>query len=168
MPLTDLNTIHNPAAGSVAPASWGDAIRDNFEYLRTAYESAWTAFTPTWSGTIGNGTIAAAYRQVGKTVEYRIKVTWGSTTTHAAATQTFSFPVARHAAYTTNHPVGTFVAHDLGVNVYGGTVCVTSAGLMFCSRDGGSAAANSIVTNTNPMAFGTGDELMLTGTYEAA
>lgn len=26
----DLNTIHNPATGTNPPASWGDAIRDNF------------------------------------------------------------------------------------------------------------------------------------------
>lgn len=30
---SDLNTIHNPATGSIAPAAWGDAIRDSLEYL---------------------------------------------------------------------------------------------------------------------------------------
>lgn len=29
----DLNTVHNPATGTVAPALWGDQIRDNFEFL---------------------------------------------------------------------------------------------------------------------------------------
>jgi hypothetical protein len=29
----DLNTIHNPATGTVAPAAWGDQVRDNFEFL---------------------------------------------------------------------------------------------------------------------------------------
>lgn len=29
----DLNTIHNPSTGAVAPASWGDQIRENFEAL---------------------------------------------------------------------------------------------------------------------------------------
>jgi hypothetical protein len=29
----DLNTIHNPATGTIAPASWGDQARDNFEFL---------------------------------------------------------------------------------------------------------------------------------------
>jgi hypothetical protein len=27
----DLNTIHNPATGTIPPASWGDQIRDNLE-----------------------------------------------------------------------------------------------------------------------------------------
>lgn len=33
MGYVDLNTIHNPATGTAAPASWGDQVRDNFEFL---------------------------------------------------------------------------------------------------------------------------------------
>lgn len=33
MSYVDLNTVHNPSTGGVAPASWGDQIRDNLEYL---------------------------------------------------------------------------------------------------------------------------------------
>jgi hypothetical protein len=33
VPYVDLNTIHNPATGTVAPATWGDQIRDNCEFL---------------------------------------------------------------------------------------------------------------------------------------
>jgi hypothetical protein len=29
----DLNSIHNPATGTIAPAAWGDQARDNFEFL---------------------------------------------------------------------------------------------------------------------------------------
>jgi hypothetical protein len=29
----DLNTIHNPATGTPAPATWGDQVRDNDEFL---------------------------------------------------------------------------------------------------------------------------------------
>lgn len=29
----DLNTIHNPATGTVAPAAWGDGVRDWTEFL---------------------------------------------------------------------------------------------------------------------------------------
>jgi hypothetical protein len=28
-----LNTVHNPATGTVAPAAWGDQVRDNLEFL---------------------------------------------------------------------------------------------------------------------------------------
>lgn len=33
MPYVDLNTLHNPATGTIAPASWGDQARDNLEFL---------------------------------------------------------------------------------------------------------------------------------------
>jgi hypothetical protein len=29
----DLNTIHNPTTGTAIPASWGDQVRDNLEFL---------------------------------------------------------------------------------------------------------------------------------------
>ena len=33
MSYIDPNTIHNPVTGTVAPAAWGDQIRDNLEFL---------------------------------------------------------------------------------------------------------------------------------------
>jgi hypothetical protein len=33
MSYVDLNTVHNPATGTVAPAAWGDQIRDDLEFL---------------------------------------------------------------------------------------------------------------------------------------
>jgi hypothetical protein len=33
MAWADLNTIHNPATGTFPPATWGDQVRDNFQFL---------------------------------------------------------------------------------------------------------------------------------------
>lgn len=33
MAYADLNTLHNPATGTIPPASWGDQVRDNDEFL---------------------------------------------------------------------------------------------------------------------------------------
>ena len=33
MPYVDPNTVHNPTTGAVIPASWGDNVRDNLEFL---------------------------------------------------------------------------------------------------------------------------------------
>lgn len=33
MAYSDLNLIHNPATGTIPPASWGDQVRDNLEFL---------------------------------------------------------------------------------------------------------------------------------------
>jgi hypothetical protein len=48
--------------------------------------TAWTAYTPTWtsdsgSPSIGNGTLVGRYKQLGKTVFFNLKLTYGSTTT---------------------------------------------------------------------------------------
>ena len=60
MPYVDPNTIHNPATGNVAPAAWGDTMRDDVEFLvdpplcsvfnstgqtLTSSSSVWTALT---------------------------------------------------------------------------------------------------------------------------
>jgi hypothetical protein len=33
MPYVDPQSVHNPATGTVAPATWGDTVRDDLEYL---------------------------------------------------------------------------------------------------------------------------------------
>lgn len=33
MAWQDLNSLHNPATGTAPPASWGDQVRDNFQFL---------------------------------------------------------------------------------------------------------------------------------------
>jgi hypothetical protein len=33
VPYVDPNTVHNPATSTVAPAAWGDVLRDNGEFL---------------------------------------------------------------------------------------------------------------------------------------
>lgn len=33
MPYVDPQTVHNPATGTVAPAAWGDTLRDDLEFL---------------------------------------------------------------------------------------------------------------------------------------
>lgn len=33
MPYVDPQTVHNPATGAVAPAAWGDTVRDDLEFL---------------------------------------------------------------------------------------------------------------------------------------
>jgi hypothetical protein len=55
--------------------------------------AAWTTYTPTVSGiTIGNGTWASSYMQIGKTVFLKIRFTLGSTSAITGAS-TFSLPV---------------------------------------------------------------------------
>lgn len=127
-------------------------------------EGGWTFYGTTWSGTIGNGTLTAWFRRNGSTVTGRIKLTWGSTTSHGGATQTFTLPLTPHADYTINFPVGTAVAHDSGVQAYTGTALIVSGSTICVFRD----SNNTPVSNTAPMTFGTNDEVLIEFEYQSA
>jgi len=60
MPYTDLNTIHDPATGTIAPASWGDQIRTNQEHFANDHDH----FTNVGAG--GGGMIGL--QRLGQTV----------------------------------------------------------------------------------------------------
>jgi hypothetical protein len=56
-------------------------------------ESPWIDYTPTWVGTIGNGTLIAKYCHAGyKKVKVRITLVWGSTTSGGAGNWSFGLP----------------------------------------------------------------------------
>lgn len=57
MSFVDPNTIHNPATGTVAPASWGDQIRDDLVFL-SARPRAQVSHNTTQSH--GGGWVAAS------------------------------------------------------------------------------------------------------------
>lgn len=94
MAYADLNGIHNPSTGGVAPASWGDQVRDNFE----AIAGAWTAYTPSWTTTgtapaVGNGSLVGGYLLMGHLLILRISLVAGTGTTFGTGPWSFSLPV---------------------------------------------------------------------------
>lgn len=129
--------------------------------------SAWT----TWSAnpynvTLGNGTVTARYQTIGKTVNFRWNLTFGSTTVVTGSAY-FFLPVA--PSYDTPCSI---VVRDNGVALY------PTTGLAF-SGSGGYVdivvgVANSTyvfqgnVNSTIPVVLGTGDNIYVSGTYEVA
>ena len=60
--------------------------------------TAWTSYTPTWAAqvsnpSIGNGTIAGAYKVIGKTCFVRVKLSFGSTTSAGSGAWWIGLPV---------------------------------------------------------------------------
>lgn len=59
-PYVDPQTIHNPATGAVAPASWGDCVRDDLEFLISPPQCSFSHSTTqnvadsTWVSLSGN------------------------------------------------------------------------------------------------------------------
>ena len=82
--------------------------------------TAWTSYTPTWTAivtnpVIGNGTIQAAYIQIGKIVFVRVTITGGTTTTWGSGGYAFSLPVA---VVSIDFPFGLGMVKDVGIANY--------------------------------------------------
>jgi hypothetical protein len=133
--------------------------------LDSAFDVAgWTAYTPTLTNiTLGNGTLSAAYAQIGKTVAVRFILTLGSTSS-VSGTISVSNPVTGTSTHT-----GTCYMNDATGGIYNGTVIVAST--TFTMRAHNSSATYSTLTafsNTIPVAPAVNDQYVATFVYEAA
>lgn len=130
---------------------------------------AWTTWAPTYTGiTIGNATVSARYKQIGKTVHVSFFMTVGSTTTFSTSYLAVSLPVASFVT-TTNFPLGSGFAFDAsaGTNsrmVLGAYLLSQAAYFVY----GDAAIAARTLSNLVPWTWASGDQLGFTATYEAA
>ena len=141
---------------TVTAALMNAHVRDNLK----AVGDAWTSYTPTvsnWTG--GNGTSSGAYILAGKLVHFRVKFVFGSTST-AAGNFAATLPVTAVAARTFAFTAGAY--DTSGTAHYGLTSLATSTtGLIVKQVDTNLSA-------TVPFTWATGDEIYVSGTYEAA
>jgi hypothetical protein len=130
----------------------------------TASTSAWTTYTVTWSGgagvSLGNGTLVGKYRQLGKTVQVKIKLVAGSTTTFGSTVWSFSLPVT---ALSTSVEVGSLYMLDSGTANRSGSCLLNTTTTLFCIT-----SADTDVGPSTPQAWANGDALVACITYEAA
>ena len=112
--------------------------------------------------TIGNGTIACAYQRVGRKIDARYQITWGSTTS-GSGTATFALPVAAHAIYAINSCIGQANVVAGGVEYGGWTATIITGATTF-----GLSNASGFVSESGPGLFTTGDLYSIHITYEAA
>lgn len=122
---------------------------------------AWTSFTPTWSGTLGNGTISGRYQKNGRLVTAAFFLTWGSTTSHAAAAQTFTPPIT---AASSSHWIGGARIYDNSA----GTTFMRHAIMNTTTQIALLSEAGAFVTNLVPMTWATSDLCFLQVQYESA
>jgi hypothetical protein len=149
-------------AGTVTVAMMNSAIRDNFK----AIGDPWTAFTPTWASTgtavsLGNGTITGWQRTTGKTIDFRIRLTIGSTTNVGTGTYVFGGLTAPAASQL--DPIGQAIIQDVSVPTRSaGTTYVnaTNSGISVLVGAGP-------LTNAAPYTLANGDVISLSGVYES-
>lgn len=151
---TALSTTYMRADGS------GGVVFDN---------DAWISYTPTLTNmTLGNGTMTAYYKQIGKLVEVYVSITFGSTTS-ISANPKIGYPVT---ARTTGNDqfVGTGSLSDAGIATYlitMGQEATTYCALYAIKSDGTYTTITSVLA-TVPFTFGTGDAIRVAFKYEAA
>lgn len=153
----------SPTAGQTIDKTFWDA--QVYQQFVDLY-SAWTAFTPTWSGasanpTLGNGILEAAYKQLGKTVHVRIRIQVGSTT-NMNTSGLWGFTLPASATPTTNQSLSGFCSNSAGTVRHAVAAYLTSGSGVFRVAANG----NSGVSHNQPFVWATGDHFVLTGTYE--
>jgi hypothetical protein len=134
--------------------------------LDFAWGGTWTTWTPTLGNiTLGNGTVTARYQKIGKTVNFRFNITFGTTTAVTGGAH-FFLPIT--PAYDTPCSI---VVRDNGVAFYPLTGMVFVSGA-YCDIVVGTASGTYVtqtsVNTTVPVVLGSTDNIYVSGTYEVA
>lgn len=147
----------------------GGSVRAATKFLEPDHADGvgyWTDYTPTWTGSggnpsIGNGTLTGSYSRVGDTVSFKIQLVIGSTTTLGTGTWHFTLPVT-----------GTFVHRAMGAAGLLDSGTGYQTGMAYLSAAGTCSAVfhgdTDLLRATGPVAWATGDNVYIEGSYQAA
>jgi hypothetical protein len=127
---------------------------------------AWDSFTVTLTNvSIGNGTATGFYKQIGRTVVYRVLVTFGSTTS-VSGSITINLPVTGTASQGVHN---VFMTDDSTGTTYPGVVSPnTTAAIVRAINSSATYATQTATSSAIPFTWATSDVIRLTGVYEAA
>lgn len=132
---------------------------------------AWKTWTPTWGGLAGQPTanyISAKYTQLGKTVHFKIILTF-LTDDLPNGSVTFTLPVAAANDYNSCYPIGQSYYAETGVgNNQGIVFCSSSAGVLMILNAASTYLKRDLLSSTVPHTWKNTDVIQVTGTYEAA
>lgn len=159
-----LNTNSSVVTANVTDA----AITPNKLVASSGTGWAWSNWTPTWVNlTPGNGTVSAKYTQIGKTVLFRIIVTFGTTTAIGGDTS-FTAPVT--ATISGSNVVSRAVQFTQGATRNFGIILATSTTVfnVYADNAAGTYSTISALSSTVPFTWANANILDLNGAYEAA
>lgn len=168
----------NPRTWSVGEvttaAMFNSEIRDQFGSMF----GAWSTWTPSWGAdggaapTLGNGTLVGRYLKIGRTVDWVLQLSWGSTTAPGggAANENWWFSLPALPATGFTYRVASGDAFDNSANLHWGASAIYSTlngGCVktFVASQGTSAA---VLDSAAPFVWAASDILYASGRYEAA
>lgn len=167
-------TVAGVKTFSSFPVTPSSAPSSNYQVSNKKYVDdligAWQSYTVSWTAattnpSIGNGTLAGRYVQIGKTVICNITLVMGSTTTYGSGKWMFSLPVTAKSSGLTY--LGKWVIVDAGTTYYEGNLILYSAGsnVEFFIRNQNAADE---FNSTTPISWAENDQLMISIVYETA
>jgi hypothetical protein len=129
---------------------------------------AWTTWTPTLSDiTVGNGTVSAAYKQIGKTVFWEFRLVFGSTTSVTGGNSFLNLPVTGKRIVSKSM-VGQMI--DANGSIYPSIgYWIGESGFYFgVINASGTYGTLTQMSSTVPFTWTTSDSITYSGVYEAA
>ncbi len=143
-----------------------NAVHDELRRIASSFRNLanYRRFVPVWSGTLGNGTLEGWILQPAP--DWRVvsvTITWGSTTSHAAADQSIQLP-AELSRPAVGNWIGSAHARDGSTRYHGSASIFDGDDFIICNSD--NTAANW--DNNDPFTWGSGDTLYLTIGYAIA
>ncbi len=117
-----------------------------------------STYTPTWSGTVGNGTLRGRYVREGNIVTVSLYLLFGTTTAPGGTFWTFGLPFTSR-----ENAVGSVLMRDAGTSFYTGVAALNSGANIFAININGSA---NLVGPTVPFTWGSTDDISITLTYQ--
>lgn len=163
-----VNTANAVNAVSIAASG----VQPQALFAGTGTGWSWQTYTPTFANvTTGNGTVEGKYIQIGKTVFFSARFTFGNTSAFTGVV-TATLPVTS-VNYTTNYTkiIGNIDVYDLSATAqFAGGIAWKSTTVVEPDVIGTASTYGnySAITSTTPITWATGDVLDLHGFYEAA
>ena len=141
-------------------ADWGDQVPNA--------ETAWTSYTPTITNfTLGNGTVTARYKLIGKTLLLQCKIVFGSTSS-ISGSPIFYMPFS--AKISNMQGTANILIQDFGTAYYK-AMSADGAGnyfYIYAESANGTYVRDIGISSTVPMTWASTDYFIINGTYEAA
>lgn len=138
-------------------------------WATVAQLGAWSSWSPTWTNvTVGSGTVVARYVQIGKTVHFYLKFTFGAGS--AMGDAIFTLPATASATIPLTASIGQIQILDSGTANFFGTAWLhsTTEARAFVNTAGSTYVQPAAFSTTVPMTWATNDFFIVTGAYEAA
>jgi hypothetical protein len=128
------------------------------------FDDAWTAYTPTLTGSTTNPTnftIVGQWVQAGKMIDFRVLVTFTAGATAGSGVYNISLPIAPN--WSAFEAVGTCTAVDSSTSTRYGMAAVFSGGTNLSAVN----SSGSRLSATFPVAWASGDTIAISGSYES-